>query len=86
MVRTAEAALSDRGYSVTRNTPYSGGFVTRHYGRPSEGVHSLQIEINRALYMDEAKIEHADNFSQVAADMSAVLEALAAIDPATLRT
>jgi N-formylglutamate amidohydrolase len=41
------------GLSVRHDDPYRGGFTTGHYGRPDEGVHAIQIEINRALYMDE---------------------------------
>jgi N-formylglutamate amidohydrolase len=53
VTETAERRLRDLGYAVTRNTPYAGGFTTRHYGRPRMALHVLQIEINRALYMDE---------------------------------
>ena len=42
---------------MRRNDPYAGGYITRHYGRPREGVHALQIEIARELYMDEGRIE-----------------------------
>jgi N-formylglutamate amidohydrolase len=52
----AEAAFTRLGLSVTRNRPYAGGFITEHYGAPSSGVHTLQIEINRALYMNEATL------------------------------
>ena len=64
-----EKALRDLGYAVARNIPYSGGFVTQHYGRPGEGVHALQIEINRALYMDEASLARGPGFANLAADM-----------------
>ena len=40
---------------MRRNQPYAGGFTTQRYGRPGIGRHTLQIEINRALYMDEAR-------------------------------
>ena len=43
------------GYTVRRNDPYAGGYITRHYGRPREGVHALQIEVARRLYMDETR-------------------------------
>ena len=46
-----------RAIAVRRNDPYAGGYITRHYGRPREGVHALQIEIARDLYMDEARFE-----------------------------
>lgn len=49
----AEEAFAGLGLRVTRNRPYAGGFITEHYGAPGSGVHALQIEINRALYMDE---------------------------------
>lgn len=48
-----EETLREQGYLVARNTPYSGGFTTRHYGQPHTGVHAIQIEISRHLYMDE---------------------------------
>ena len=64
---------------MARNNPYSGGFVTRHYGRPSEGVHCLQIELNRKLYMDEARIERGRNFGRVREDIRALIDDLATL-------
>src|SRR3984885_2972489 len=52
-----EAALHEAGYSVSRNKPYAGGFITEHYGNPPAGLHAIQLEINRALYMDERRFE-----------------------------
>jgi N-formylglutamate amidohydrolase len=76
-----DSFLRDLGYSVTRNDPFAGGFITRHYGRPGKGRHALQIEINRRLYMDEERIErgpafaalsrHLTEFVQAAAEMAA---------------
>lgn len=57
LVEFAERWLSRQGLRVTRNQPYAGGFTTQRYGRPATGRHALQIEINRALYMDEARHE-----------------------------
>jgi N-formylglutamate amidohydrolase len=57
VTRTAEAVLNGKGYLVRRNDPYAGGYITRHYGRPADDVHVLQIEIARSLYMDEVRIE-----------------------------
>ena len=54
----ADALLRRRGYQVTRNKPYAGGFITEHYGNPAAGFHVIQVEINRALYMDERKLSH----------------------------
>lgn len=42
------------GFSVAHDDPYKGGFTTRHYGRPASGVHVVQVELARRLYMDEA--------------------------------
>lgn len=81
----AEQALADAGFVVGRNMLYAGGFTTRHYGRPADGVHALQIEINRALYMDEDLVEPGPNFGQVAARLQAVVMALATLDIARLR-
>ncbi len=75
----AEAALRRLGYSVARNNPYSGGFVTQHYGRPSEGVHALQIEVNRALYLDEASLRRGPGFARVVADMTDFIRALSTL-------
>jgi len=58
-----ESLLRAEGFTVGRNHPYAGGFTTSHYGRPSEGVHAVQIEINRALYLDEKKIQKAPGFA-----------------------
>jgi N-formylglutamate deformylase len=62
VTRAAEAFLASKGHLVRRNDPYAGGYITRHYGRPADDVHVLQIEIARALYMDEAQIERLPGF------------------------
>jgi N-formylglutamate amidohydrolase len=69
--------LERLGYVVARNTPYAGGFTTHHYGQPARASHAVQIEINRALYMDERAIEplpcfeeHARNFASLIAELS----------------
>jgi len=48
--------LTALGWDVTRNKPYAGGFITERYGRPAQGVHAIQIEINRGLYADERRL------------------------------
>ena len=50
------------GFSVVRNKPYAGGFITEHYGRPARGLHALQIEVNRGLYVDEATLREEAGF------------------------
>lgn len=56
VIDVAEEVFLRLGLRVTRNRPYAGGFITEHYGAPGAGVHALQIEVNRALYMDEATL------------------------------
>jgi N-formylglutamate amidohydrolase len=51
------------GFSVTRNKPYAGGYITEHYGRPGRGSHALQIEINRGLYLDETTLLLSSGFA-----------------------
>ncbi|WP_421726308.1 N-formylglutamate amidohydrolase [Bauldia sp.] len=53
------------GYAVARNKPYAGGYITEHYGKPARGVHALQIEINRSLYMNERTLERTASFEQL---------------------
>jgi N-formylglutamate deformylase len=77
-VRLVEQVLDGLGYRVRRNDPYAGGFITRHYGRPREGVEALQIELCRSLYMDEARIEKLPAFADVQRDMATLIAALAA--------
>ena len=66
----AERTFRDMGYSVARNAPYAGGYTTRCYGRPKRGVHALQIELNRALYMDEASVIKNAGFAGLKANVS----------------
>jgi N-formylglutamate amidohydrolase len=56
LVAAAAECLADEGLVVSLNAPYAGGFITRHYGRPEQGTHALQLEIARRLYMDEARL------------------------------
>jgi len=69
LIDLVEAALRARGYTVTRNKPYAGGFITEHYGEPASGRHALQVEINRALYMDERSMVKRSGFAVLAEDL-----------------
>ena len=71
---------------MVRNTPDSGGFITRNYGHPERGVHALQIEINRSLYMNETTFERTDGMAEVALHMRHLVEQLAELDSASLTT
>ncbi|MBE9603693.1 N-formylglutamate amidohydrolase [Acetobacteraceae bacterium H6797] len=71
--RLVETFLTGQGYRVRRNDPYAGGYVTRHYGRPREQVHALQIELARGLYMNEARIERASGFTHLQTNLTALI-------------
>jgi N-formylglutamate amidohydrolase len=84
ILETARGFFAERGFSVMINTPYAGGFVTGHYGRPRRHRHALQIEINRALYMDEHSFERKPGFARLAEDLSEFVAQLAAAVEACL--
>ncbi len=71
--------FSALGYSVTRNKPYAGGFITEHYGRPLKGLHAVQIEVNRALYIDEASLKPTSGFTTLQADIAKVINSLVSL-------
>ena len=56
LVNYFQNVFQENGFIVEVNNPYAGGFITRNYGKPSQGVHTIQIEINRKIYMDENKL------------------------------
>jgi N-formylglutamate amidohydrolase len=77
-------ALRGFGYSVAVNRPFKGAELVRRHGRPAEGRHSLQIEVNRGLYMDEARIEKSADFATVQADIERLIQAMVAYTRAQL--
>ena len=80
-----EETMAARGYSTGRNKPYAGGFITEHYGNPATGLHTVQVELNRAIYMDERLRLRSDRFATVAEDFSRLAERLAEIPLDDLR-
>jgi N-formylglutamate deformylase len=78
ITRRIEQVFIGLGYTVRRNDPYAGGYITRHYGRPREGVHALQIELARRLYMDETRIERGAGFASVRRDLTSLIATIAA--------
>jgi N-formylglutamate deformylase len=78
VVRRLETLLLEMGYRVRRNEPYAGGYITRTYGRPTQNVHAVQIEIARGLYMDEARYERNPQFDRVREQMNQVVATLVA--------
>jgi len=73
IIDIAEAAFRRLGLTVTRNRPYAGGFITEHYGAPTTGVHALQIEVNRALYMNETTLEPHAGFAELERGIAAAM-------------
>lgn len=83
VIDAAEKTLTDADYHVVRNTPYAGGYTTRHYGIPTTGCHTLQIEVNRRLYMNETthqKLPGFDHLKRHIAHLIATLTSLPASD------
>ena len=75
--RFVAATLSGMGYEVAINDPYKGVEIVRRHGRPAERRHSLQIEVNRRLYMNETTLETTAGFAALRADLARLVEALA---------
>lgn len=73
LVRCLREAIGGIGYDSQANRPYAGGFITEHYGRPARGVHAIQIEINRGLYLNEIAIEATAGFDPLRADLMAMV-------------
>jgi N-formylglutamate amidohydrolase len=73
IVDELEEALIAQGLRVTRNRPYAGGFITENYGDPKIGLNSLQIEITRALYMNETTLEPHAGFTELAEALDATM-------------
>jgi N-formylglutamate amidohydrolase len=79
VIDVVETTLREQGYSVSRNKPYAGGFITEHYGNPGAGLHAIQLEINRALYMDERTFARRESFGRLASDLELLAVRLAEI-------
>ncbi|WP_439634731.1 N-formylglutamate amidohydrolase [Glycocaulis sp.] len=72
----AERIFRSLGFKVVRNRPYAGGFTTELHGQPAEGRHALQIEISRALYMDERTLEPHQGFARLKAQLESFAASL----------
>ena len=72
-----EAAFTSAGLRVVRNAPFAGAYIAQTYGRPLRQQHVVQVEIDRALYMDEAAIERRSDFAQFAGVMAGVVAQIA---------
>jgi N-formylglutamate amidohydrolase len=77
VTRRLERAFEALGYRVARNTPFAGAYTTERHGCPAEGVHVVQVEINRALYLDEATLEPTAGFAPLAEALARLTQDLA---------
>ena len=81
----AERLFADVGFVVTRNAPYAGGYVAHHYGKPAQGVHVLQVEIARRLYMDENRIIRHGGFERLKSQLASIFDTLIEVAPDALQ-
>jgi len=84
IIEATRAFLAERDFAVAINAPYAGGFTTGHYGSPRRARHALQIEVNRALYMDERRFKKKPGFNRLASDMTALIAHLGQLMQDTL--
>ena len=71
-----ESLFRQAGYSARRNLPYAGGYATTHYGKPHKSIHALQIELNRAIYMQEKTLEPRPGFKKLKDNLQRIVSAL----------
>lgn len=76
-----EQIFISAGFTVGRNAPFAGGYITRNYGRPKRGQHALQIEIDRSLYMNEKTVTRNEDFNAIRETLIKVTQALTLIGP-----
>ena len=85
IVELVEKACLNEGFTVARNNPYSGGFTTQNYGRPETGIHTLQIEVNRAIYMNEETIKRLPSINSLKSKISNIIETVTQIQSSIMR-
>lgn len=81
LIDAVDAEARRAGLSVRHDDPYRGGFTTRHYGRPRDGVHAVQVELARRLYMNEATLERGPRFDEIAGFCRALVRVLGKTRP-----
>lgn len=79
IVDRVEATFKAQGFKISRNAPFAGAFITQHYGRPSRNQHVIQVEINRALYMNEVTVEPLPAFGEFEGAIARTIRSLTAI-------
>lgn len=81
IVAETQIAFEAAGFVVARNAPFAGGYITQRYGRPSRGLNAVQIEIDRALYLDQRRVEPSGAYPEIARRLERVIAQLCAIEP-----
>ncbi len=71
--------LQEQGFVVSHNKPYAGGFITEHYGRPAQGLHAMQIEVNRGLYLHENSLSKSEGYRELKAAIDTFLASFTAL-------
>lgn len=79
VVEKIEAAFASAGLRVARNMPFAGAYIAQHYGRPSRQQHAVQIEVDRALYMNERTMLPNGNFAAFRSLLGGVIAEIADI-------
>ncbi len=82
IVDEIEAAFAAAGFTVTRNAPFAGAYITQAYGRPTRRQHAVQVEIDRSIYMDERRIAPHGGFEEVRARLQSVMAQIVRIGQA----
>jgi N-formylglutamate deformylase len=78
IVDQLECVFMAQGFRVARNVPFAGGFITEHYGQPKSGYHAVQIEIDRGVYLDEARVEKGKHFADIQQRIEAIIARICA--------
>ncbi len=76
LARMVRDAFLRAGYDVQMNRPYAGGYITEHHGKPSRGIHALQVEVNRGLYLDERRLVPNKGFAGLKADLDTIFQGI----------
>lgn len=84
LIDAATDIFAAAGFVVARNAPFAGGYITQSYGRPQVRMHALQIEVDRALYMDETRVEKLAAFEEVRARIGGAVAELVRLGPQVL--
>ena len=79
IVDQVEEAFAQAGFTVTRNAPFAGAYITQSYGRPSRRQHAIQVEIDRSLYMNELRVQPNAEFQSVRSTLRRVISQISQI-------